>query len=344
MSNPTAQINQEFSRLIGEIPHIGFKKHATDLIQHAELNSAFIKKSIKALPALQGAKAKSCIIISAGPSVKRQNSIKRVLNANYQGTIISADGAYTACLKEGLIPDFVLTLDPHTKRVVRWFGDPHFEKNSANDDYFTRQDLDVDFRKNSIEHNKQNIELVNKHAPKTKVLVCTTAPMNVVQRLLEAKFDMYWWNPLVDKPNQLDSLTRKLHDINKLPCLNTGGNVGTAAWVFANTFFKIPSIGMVGMDYGYYHDTPFKQTQTYFELASHLGTEEGIEKYFIQSTFPLTGEKFYTDATYFWYRQNFIDLLKMAYESKTYNCTEGGTLVDDTITCMNLDEFLKKHG
>ena len=71
------------------------------------------------------------------------------------------------CLKSGIIPDYVLTLDPHPKRVVRWFGDYNFENNQLNDDYFARQDLDVDFRNNSIEQNLNNIELVNKHATGT---------------------------------------------------------------------------------------------------------------------------------------------------------------------------------
>ena len=343
MNNFTAQIPSDFNTLVNEITHIGFKRHAANLLEAVKTNAPFIKKSINALPVLTGPKAKSAIILSAGPSVHRRNSIKRILQSRYKGSIIAVDGCYISCLKAGLIPDFVVSLDPHPTRVVRWFGDPHFEKNSANDDYFARQDLDVTFRKNSIEHNKENMEFINRFAKKTKAIVASCLAFNVVERLNAAGFDLYWWNPLVDNPDNSDSLTKKIHQINKLPCINTGGTVGTAAWVLTATKLKIPEIGLVGMDFGYYQDTPIEKTQTYYELAERHGSFEGIDKYFLECAFPLTGEKFYTDPTYFWYRQNFLDLMKKAPHIKTINCTEGGTLFDEHVACQNLDEFLKKH-
>lgn len=103
------------------------------------------------------------------------------------------------------------------------------------DDYFDRQDLDVEFRKNSLAENVSNIELINKHAHKTKLILCTSAAATVVERSVEATSDTYWCSPLVDDPKTPDSLTKKLHSINKLPYINTGGTVGIAAWVFASS-------------------------------------------------------------------------------------------------------------
>src|SRR5205814_2311098 len=117
------------------------------------------------------------------------------------------------------------------------------------------------------------------------------------------------WNPLVDDPHSNNSLTKRLYNINKLPALNTGGNVGTAAWVFAASILKIQRIGLVGMDLGYYADTPFAMTQTYPQIVEYNGSTQNLEKYFINFTFPLTKEKFYTDVTYYWYRKNFLELL-----------------------------------
>ena len=331
-----------FEQLVHQIPAIGKARHAGSLIEHARANQTDVKKSIKDLPPLKGAKAASAIIISAGPSVHKRNSIKRIKAANFSGTIICADGAYIACLKAGLIPDFVLTLDPHPTRIVRWFGDHDFEKHTENDDYFARQDLDVEFRKNTIEQNKKHIELVNKHGSLTKAIVASSAPRNVVTRLKEARFDMYWWNPLVDDPREEDSLTRQIYSMNRLPCLNTGGTVGTAAWVFASATLKIPTLALVGMDFGYYHDIPLEQTQTYYELVNHVGTAEGIEQFFVEYTNPLTREKFYTDPTYFWYRKNFLELFEKTHHT-TFNCTEGGTLLNPRLACITLDEFLTNH-
>ena len=147
--------------------------------------------------------------------------------------------------------------------MVRWFGDHEFEKNSANDDYFARQDLDIEFRKNTIEQNKRHIALVNEYGHRSKAIVASSAPSNVIARLKEGGLDMYWWNPLVDDPGLPGSITRELYNINRLPCLNTGGTVGTAAWVFANSTLKIQEIALVGMDMGYYADLPKEQTRLF---------------------------------------------------------------------------------
>jgi hypothetical protein len=125
--------------------------------------------------------------------------------------------------------------------------------------------------------------------------------------------------------------------------MTTGGTVGTAAWVFAATRLKIPVVALSGVCLGYYRDTPLTQTQTYYELIEEVGSEKEVEKYYVQSEFPLTGERFYTDPTYFWYRLNFIDMLRKTPDVKTYNCTEAGTLVDDSVECVWLDQFLKEH-
>ncbi|MBF0103984.1 MAG: motility associated factor glycosyltransferase family protein [Deltaproteobacteria bacterium] len=336
-------ISKEFADLLEEIPTIGKKHHEHTLLAHAQRNKPSIEKSIKNLPALNDDKSRSSVIISAGPSVHKQQSIQKIKNSKYNGTIVATDGSYIACLKQGLFPDYVITLDPHFSRVVRWFGDPNFEKHTANDDYYDRQDLDVEFRKNTIAQNKLNIDLVNRYSKHTKVIVCSGShPETVVVRLKEAGFDMYWWNPLVDNPDEPDSLTRKLHAINPIPCLNTGGTVGTAAWVFASTFLDIPINAVVGMDFGYYIETSMQQTQMYYELIEQFGDSAELEKYFTEFVFPLTGERFYTDPTYYWYRQNFLELVERS-KNKTINCTDAGTLVDHRIETMFFKDFLSKN-
>ena len=330
-----------FESIVEKIPDMGKSYHQETLLRQAARNRPFVEKSIRDLPKRSGPKQASCIIVSAGPSVRRKKSIRRIKASQYQGSIIAVDGAYVACLEEGLFPDFVMAMDPHPTRVVRWFGDPNLEKNSVNDDYFKRQDLDVEFRNNATEKNQRNIDWVNRYACRSNVIACTVLHTEtVVARMHEAKFPLYWWNPLVDDPENKNSLTKQLYDINPVACLNTGGTVGNAAWVFAHDILQIPSIALVGMDYGYYGDTPIEQTQTYYELKDHVEKEEDLKKCFISYTFPLTGERFYTDPTYFWYRQNLLELLEGS-KSVTVNCTEGGTLIDDRVPAVSLDQYLK---
>lgn len=333
-------LNPEFYELAGQITDIGLTWHENVILENAAWNRQFIKKSLREVPKPAGKKAESAIVISAGPSLYKNRILDRIKATDYQGTIIAIDGSFVRCLKGGIDPDYVLTLDPHPTRLVRWFGDPDFEENMRGDDYFTRQDLDIAFRNNSVAENLQNIELVNQRGKGKSLIICSAAPRNVVERTRAIGMDHYWWAPLVDDPSHPESLTRKMVRSTGLPAMNTGGTVGTAAWVFAHTVLRIPRVAVVGMDLGYYkEDTTYFQTQTYHTLRARVG-EDKIQNYFPEFTYPITGERFYTDPTYFWYRQNMLDLVN-ASSAKVFNCTGGGTLVGDGIECIEIEDFCK---
>ena len=329
----------EFSKIIRDISDIGLKYHKNNIISNSIKNRDYYERSISDLPDVKN--NEKAVVISAGPSLHRRKTIDLLEKSNFDGVIVTIDGAYVKCLKSGIIPDYVLTLDPHPKRVVRWFGDPFFEKNKVDDDYFERQDLDVDFRKNNIEQNLNNIELVNRYASKSKLIIASTAPSSVVERVMEAGFEMFWWMPLVDDPNDSDGLTREIYEATNLPALNTGGNVGTAAWIFAKFWLEIQKVAVIGMDLGYYKDLPYKMTQGYYELLKHLGKEKLTEEYFPVMKNPMTKEEFYIDPTYYWYRQNILELIKNS-STTLYNCTEGGTLYGEGVVNLYLDEFLRR--
>ena len=50
----------------------------------------------------------------------------------------------------------------------------------------------------------------------------------------------------------------------------------------------------------------------------------------MEVVYPGTNIKFYTDPTYYWYRNNFLELLNNS-ESILYNCTGSGILFGDKI-------------
>jgi hypothetical protein len=330
-----------FHETVAKISRIGFTHYQHTLLDNVSANKTEVAKSLRDFKPSKN--AESAIVISAGPSLHRQKSIQQIKTSGYSGHVVAVDGALVACLREGLVPDYVLTLDPHPTRIVSWFGDPNLEKNTEGDDYFIRQDLDVNFQINRRITNQEHIELVNRYGSKIKALVATTAPANVVKRLKEAHFDLYWWNPLVDNPLDPESLTRQMYRLISVPCMNTGGTVGNAAWVFAATRLPCKTIALTGMDFGYFQDTPYTKTQTYHELVQLNGGVKDLEQYFEQYRFPLTGEQFYTDPTYYWYRRNFLDLHKAAGKAiTTVNCTEGGTLFIDGIPCLFLKDFLAR--
>lgn len=335
--------NPKFRKLVDEITFIGMDWHAASIVENSRANRQFIGKTIRDVARPQGDKASSAIVISAGPSLYKNNILARIKASGFKGSIIAIDGSYVRCIKAGLEPDYVLTLDPHSTRIVRWFGDPDFEKNMEGDDYFSRQDLDIAFRTNSIEENRKNIELVNRHGRNKKLIICSAAPENLVQRVRDAGFDAYWWAPLVDNPEKPGSLTRQIVKDTGLPAMNTGGTVGTAGWVFALTILKIPKIAVVGMDLGYYQsDTSYELTQTYHSLKEKVG-EKDFKDYFPEFSYPGTNEKFFTDPTYYWYRSNLLDLIA-ASGTKLYNCTGGGTLFGSGVECLEIEDFCRHAG
>jgi len=333
------RVNSKFEKLTSEITSKGLSWHAKTILENSITNKKFITKTIRDIPDPIGKKAQSAIVISAGPSLHRNNMLQRIKDLEFEGTIIAVDGTYARCIKAGIIPDYVLTLDPHPTRMVRWFGDPNLEKNLEGDSYFSRQDLDVSLRDNSNKENKKTIALINKYGKGKKLVICSSAPKNIVDRARDIGFESYWWAPLVDNPEESDSLTRKMIHETKLPAMNTGGTVGTAAWVFALTVLKIPKIAVVGMDLGYYaDDTSYLQTQCYNSLVREVG-EDNVYDYYPEFVYPITGERFFIDPTYYWYRSNMLDLISSS-KSVIYNCTGGGTLVGQGIECLEIEDFL----
>jgi len=281
----------------------------------------------------------SAIVIAAGPSLKRHNGGEQIQAANYQGSIIATESAMLYCLKQGIVPDLVVTVDPHESRIVRWFGDPELTlEHLGKDDYFARQDMDDSFS-DQIQANQEVYDLVNQYGPKIKIALSTSASDAVVSRALESGMDIYWWNPIYDEPSSVDSITRKLFEMNGFPCLNAGGNVGSACWMMADTILEKKKIAVVGMDFGYYSDLPYSNTQYYNEIIDLVG-EENLDSVFMHIYNPYLDKWFYTDPAYMWYRDIFLEMIGNNTESQTFNCTEGGVLFGNGLGFIPLDEFL----
>jgi len=85
----------------------------------------------------------AALMMGAGPSLHRTNVAARLKAVGFKGPIIATESAMAYCFRNGLVPDLIVTLDPHHERIVRWFGDPTLtHERIANDDYFKRQDMD----------------------------------------------------------------------------------------------------------------------------------------------------------------------------------------------------------
>lgn len=328
-------------RIATELGAITLEKVAEVGFANARANAAWIAtgKSIWALrdtPLIEGEDA---LVIAAGPSLHRQGTAALILGSGFKGVIVATESAMCWCLRHGIVPHLVVTLDPHPYRIVRWFGDPSLgEEGLARDDYFARQDMDPKFTEDQLRVNRELLDLVNANGPRMRIAVASSASELVLRRVVESGMNVYWWNPMYDDYDAEDSLTREIHALNGLPCVNAGGNVGTACWVFAHAVLGKKRVGLVGMDFGYYPDRPYSQTQYYREILDLVGPGR-LDEVFVRILNPHLGREFYTDPAYLWYRDVFLEMVQEA-ECETYNCTGGGILFGPGIHWITLTEFL----
>src|SRR5262249_58146808 len=91
---------------------------------NAAVNQPRIKHSILELAELSLSEGDSVVVIGAGPSLHRRDSLVRLRKSGYAGTIVAVDGALGSCLRARVGPHVVVSVDPHPARIVRWLGDP----------------------------------------------------------------------------------------------------------------------------------------------------------------------------------------------------------------------------
>ncbi|MSP49860.1 MAG: hypothetical protein EXQ95_11120 [Alphaproteobacteria bacterium] len=319
-------------------------RHGPMALANAERNRALLHhgQSIAALRDAAIGIGDSAITIASGPSVARRDPGATIRASGYRGALIAADSAFAYCLRHGLVPDLVVTVDPHPTRIVRWFGDPALDTSRpGEDDYFRRQDLEPRHEK-EMRANDETLELMRRHGKGIRIALSTSASEAVVRRVIDIGMDIYWWNPMHDDPDLPESVTRRLFAANGMPCVNAGGNVGTASWMMAHAVLGKSEVALVGFDFSYYADTPHERTQYYKEAVALVG-ETNLDDVFMWVHNPHLDLWFYTDPAYMWYQSALLDLARDA-DCRTVNCTEGGIVFGEAVDFQPLASFLARHG
>lgn len=333
-----------FDKIQKNLSKLTFKSVSKITLLNAKNNKKFLKKG-NSIQNIKGSRFKKktnlALIVSGGPSLRVVNHLKLIKKFQNKAIIICTDGSLFYLLENKIIPDLVVSLDPHPTRIVRWFGDKSLNKTKIKkDNYFRSQDIDTKFNRELVT-NKKVLFLTKKFGKKLNIALCTSAPKNVVKRLIEIKSKIYWWNPFLDNPNIKKSLSKKLFILNKLPLINSGGNVGSACWMIADSVINCKKIGMIGMDFSYYIDTKFEQTQYYGILKKTFGLK--YLSFFYKKIYnPIYKKYFFTDYVYDWYKNIFLEMLSNS-KTTTINCTEGGILFGKNIKNMRLKDFFSKY-
>ena len=330
------------SEIISQMDRITWDRIGAMSLENARLNaSTHHGKSIADLRTEVLGTGDSAVVMASGPSNKRHDPIQAIKASGYKGALIAPESGIRYLLSNDVIPDLIVTVDPHPTRTVRLFGDPLLNEDMlAADDYYSRQDMDEAFA-SELETNRQVIKLLEKHGKKMRIAMATSSSSAVVQRVLDVGMEIYWWNPMLDDPDQENSITRELYRINGLPSVNCGGNVGTASWMISHAVLNKKHIALTGMDLSYYDGTPYRNTQ-YYDAMLKLVDEKELDSFFIRIYNPYVKAWFFTDPAYMWYRDAFLELSADA-DCSTYNCTEGGILFSDNVKCIPLASFLESH-
>jgi hypothetical protein len=260
----------------------------------------------------------SALVIGRGPSITNNDHFNLLLNSNYSGSIMCCDGSLSKALDAGITPEkfpnfFVITIDSQDRQQACY------------------------------DHG-----IVKKYGNKIKCILSTTVSPLTYFQVKKAGMEIYWVNTLFDYDNGKNSFNYISNTMIKtknhskgLPAIQTGGNVGTSAWVVCWTILKKSVVGLIGIDHGYSSD---ERTNNDHFLPKDIDKNSMAFK----KAYPIIYNPDFDcycqqDPIFQYYSNAFKEFIERTTSHvKTINATEGGALFGKGIDCMKLKEFLSK--
>ena len=264
------------------------------------------------------------IVIGRGPSIKKNNHLKILAESNFKGNIVCTDGALIGVLENGITPEkfknfYVVTIDS--------------QKHQAK---FYDNKICKEFGRN------------------IKCVLSTTVPKEVYDIVKQNDMTIYWLHTLFDYnkgQTSFNYITGKIVKAKKgygLPAIQTGGNVGTTAWIISWNILKSKIVSLIGIDHGFDVNTSWEDIEKFHPQNKPLLELDKTDKRF-QSAFPKVYNpdfKCYClqDPLFQFYSNAFKELIKKASDRvKTVNATEGGAIFGKNIQPMKFKEFLDNY-
>ena len=280
---------------------------------------------------LKSGQKKSAIVIGRGPSIKKHDHLELIAKSDYKGSIICADGALNPALEAGITPEkfpkfYVLTID--TLERQRKFYDN---------------------------------ELIKKYGNKINGIFSTVAHPKAVLSARQAGIKIHWVHPLFDYGegkksfNQISALmVRAKNHKEGLPAIQTGGNVGTAAWFVGWQILRCNVVALIGINHGWEEDDSWEKIISHGRTSdpefydNNVGTkidrnDPSFEKLFQKIHNPDFDCYSIVDPLFQFYRNALIEFVSRSPEwLTTVNATEGGSIFGNRINCMSLKKFLSE--
>ena len=267
----------------------------------------------------------SAIVIGRGPSINKFEHLKLLAKSNYQGNIVCCDGKLADALNAGVTPDkfpkfYVVTIDPY----------PGIRKH--------------------YEH-----EIIKSYGSKIKGMFTVLTDPEAVENARQNEIQIHWLHSLFDYNEGVKSfnnlsavMIRAKNSEHKLPAIQTGGNVGTAAWFTAWQILKCSTVALIGINHGW------EETDSWETIIYHNNKEEiseGVDKE--SEVFQKLYKKIYNpdfecncilDPLFQFYSEALKEFIERSPKDvTTINATEGGSIFGDRIKSMKFSDFLRKY-
>jgi hypothetical protein len=267
----------------------------------------------------------SAIVIGRGPSINKFEHLKLLAKSNYQGNIICCDGKLADTLNAGVTPDkfpkfYVVTIDPY----------PGIRKH--------------------YDH-----EIIKSYGSKIKGMFTILTDPEVVEKARQTGIQIHWLHSLFDYNEGIKSfnnlsalMIRAKNNEHKLPAIQTGGNVGTAAWFTAWQILKCSTVALIGINHGW------EESDSWETIIYHNNKEEiseGVDKN--SKVFQKLYKKIYNpdfkcncilDPLFQFYSEALKEFIERSpKEITTINATEGGSIFGNRIKSMKFSDFLRKN-
>ena len=298
-----------------------YETYYDDWIRNFSLNLNHIWKghSAKELNPDKIKKESSALVIGRGPSINRNNHLELLANSNYQGTIMCCDGSLVGALKAGVTPQkfpnyFVITIDSQ-KRQKRFYKD----------------------------------KIIKKYGKKIKSILSTTVSPETYKEVKKNGMDVYWVHTLIDYNlgkssfNYISGIMTKTKNHEKgLPAIQTGGNVGTAAWITSWSILKKKYVGLIGIDHGYYSED--RTIDDHFFPSDIDKNSNAFKKAYPIIFNPMFNCYCQQDPIFQYYSNALKKFIRKTSKTVyTINATEGGSIFGKGIICTTLENYLKKY-
>ena len=270
-------------------------------------------------------KNNSAIVIGRGPSINKHKHLKLLAESNYEGSIICCDGKLIDALNAGITPDkfpkfYVISIEPYSKIKKYYEGD-----------------------------------VVKKFGSKIKGIFTVLTNPEVIKEARKAGIQIHWVHSLFDYNegeksfNNLSALMiRAKNSEHKLPAIQTGGNVGTAAWFTAWQILKCSTVTLIGINHGWEEDDSWEKIihhDNKAEISEVIDrNSETFHKLYRKIHNPDFNCNCILDPIFQFYSEGLKEFIARSPKNiTTINATEGGSIFGERIKSMKFKSFLEKY-